>query len=93
MKILFLHHHVRGGGVTRVLAAQIRALQGRSSTEPCQCRLSAADAQPPRDFDGLSFDYQSLAELDYLATEIGPQDWQRIEQTLYAHLSQAAKQG
>ena len=104
MKILLLHHHVRGGGVTRVLAAQIRALQASRSQVSCQCRLWTADPQPPRDFDGLSFDYQSLAELAYLAPDTGPEAWQRpealqpgalqrIEQTLYTQLHRAAQQG
>jgi len=93
VKILFLHHHVRGGGVTRVLAAQLRALQGALPQGQNQCRLWTADAQPPGDFDGLSFDYQAHAELGYLAPETGPEDLQRIEQTLYTHLHRATQQG
>lgn len=88
MKILFLHHHVRGGGVTRVLASQIRALQAQH-----ECRLWTVDAQPPRDFDGLSLDYQALAELDYLDPDTEPEPLAHIEQTLYAHLHLAAQQG
>ncbi len=93
VKILFLHHHVRGGGVTRVLAAQIRALQGPLPQGSYQCRLWTADAQPPREFDGLAFDYEWHAELDYLAPDTGPEDLQRLEQTLYAHLHRAVQQG
>lgn len=98
MKILFLHHHVRGGGVTRVLAAQVRALQeprlqGTLPQGTYHCRLWTADAQAPPDFAGVSLDYQSLAELDYLPLDTEPQALQRIEQTLYAHLHRAAKQG
>ncbi len=88
MKILFLHHHVRGGGVTRVLASQIRALQGQH-----ECRLWTGDAQPPHDFDGLSFDYQALAELDYLDRGRGSAPWARMEQLLYARLHGAVQQG
>ncbi len=92
VNILFLHHHVRGGGVTRVLTAQIRALQGPLSQGPYQCRLWAADIQPPQDFDGLSFRYESHPELDYLGLDTGPEDLQRLEQMLYDHLHRAAQQ-
>ncbi|WP_089720585.1 hypothetical protein [Candidatus Entotheonella palauensis] len=93
MKILFLHHHVRGGGVTRVLAAQVRALQDPLGQGPYPCRLWTADTRPPPDFDGVSLAYQSLAELDYLACDTEPQALERMEQTLYAHLHQAANEG
>jgi glycosyltransferase involved in cell wall biosynthesis len=93
VKILFLHHHVRGGGVTRVLGSQMQALQEVSLPTRCECRLWTADPQTPRDFADLSFDYQTLAELDYLAADTGPETWQLIEQTLYAHLHRAAQQG
>ena len=93
MNILFLHHHVRGGGVTQVLASQLRALQEQPLQTRCQCRLWTADAKPPREFADLAFDYDKLAELDYLPPDSGPEAWYRIEQTLYAHLYRAAQQG
>lgn len=93
MKILFLHHHLRGGGVTRVLASQIRALQGPPLQTRSECYLWAADPQPPPDFDELSVDYQSLPELDYLDPNTRSEQLERIEKTLYADLHRAAQQG
>lgn len=65
MKAVVIHHHMKPGGVTRIIESQLKALAPRE--QPKQVIL--ATGEPPQDFSVLADEVNVFEELNYLTDD------------------------
>ncbi len=65
MKTVVIHHHMKPGGVTRIIESQLKALAPR--TQPRKSILATGEA--PQDFSVLADEVNVFEDLNYLTDE------------------------